>query len=116
MSIRHSIFLMGPSGTGKSECWKNLAGARIKQGDKATIRDLDPKAILTTDFYGYVNLATREWKDGMICYIIFALPLPHPPVPLSRSLSSGPLLVLVAGPQNLTLLVDGSGAQASSAA
>ena len=25
MSIRHSIFLMGPSGTGKSTCWKMLS-------------------------------------------------------------------------------------------
>ena len=65
LGIRHSIFLMGPSGTGKSECWKCLSNARIKQGDKCQIRDLDPKAILTTDFYGYVNLATREWKDGI---------------------------------------------------
>ena len=70
LSIRHSVFLMGPSGTGKSTCWKMLSGARNKQGDKCTTRDLDPKAILTTDFYGYVNMATREWKDGIFSCIL----------------------------------------------
>ena len=65
MSIRHSIFIMGSSGTGKSECWKILSAAKIKQGNKCQCRDLDPKAITTTDFYGEVSLATREWKDGI---------------------------------------------------
>jgi hypothetical protein len=27
-----------------------------------TVRDLDPKAVSTQELYGYVNLATREWK------------------------------------------------------
>lgn len=29
---------------------------------KVIIRDIDPKAVSTQDFYGFVNLATREWK------------------------------------------------------
>lgn len=29
---------------------------------KVVIRDIDPKAVSTQDFYGFVNLATREWK------------------------------------------------------
>ena len=28
------------------------------------IRDLNPKTQSTQELYGYVNMATREWKDG----------------------------------------------------
>jgi hypothetical protein len=29
---------------------------------KVVIRDIDPKAVSTQDLYGFVNMATREWK------------------------------------------------------
>lgn len=32
------------------------------------IRDINPKAISTQELYGYVNMATREWKDGLLSY------------------------------------------------
>ena len=35
---------------------------------QVVIRDLDPKAISTQELYGYVNMATREWKDGLLSY------------------------------------------------
>jgi dynein heavy chain len=31
---------------------------------KVTIRDIDPKSISTQELYGFVNMATREWKVG----------------------------------------------------
>lgn len=35
---------------------------------KVIIRDIDPKAVSTQDLYGFVNMATREWKDGLLSY------------------------------------------------
>ena len=35
---------------------------------QVTIRDLDPKSISTQELYGYVNMSTREWKDGLLSY------------------------------------------------
>ncbi|DBA86689.1 TPA: Dynein alpha chain, flagellar outer arm [Trebouxia sp. C0004] len=81
LAIRHCVFLMGPTGSGRSECFKVLAKA-IQTGTdkpvntyleacnrkKVTIRDLDPKSISTQELYGYVNMATREWKDGLLSY------------------------------------------------
>jgi dynein heavy chain len=61
---------MGTSGTAKSTCWKILAEANGKRGLKTTVKDLDPKAILTTEFYGYINLSTREWKDGIFSMLL----------------------------------------------
>ena len=70
LAVRHCDFIMGTSGTGKSTCWKILAAANGKRGLKTTVKDLDPKAILTTEFYGYINLATREWKDGIFSLLL----------------------------------------------
>lgn len=30
------------------------------------VRDLNPKSISTQELYGYINMATREWKDGLL--------------------------------------------------
>lgn len=35
---------------------------------KITIKDINPKAVSTQELYGYVNMATREWKDGLLSY------------------------------------------------
>lgn len=35
---------------------------------KVTIRDINPKSISTQELYGYVNMATREWKDGLLSF------------------------------------------------
>ena len=37
-------------------------------GLQVVIRDLDPKSISTQELYGYVNMATREWKDGLLSF------------------------------------------------
>lgn len=82
LAIRHCIFLMGPTGVGRTEAYRVLAKAMEKGVDgpivndylrannkrKITIRDINPKSVSTQEFYGYVNLATREWKDGLMSY------------------------------------------------
>eukprot|EP00884_Botryococcus_braunii_P010094 jgi/Botrbrau1/19086/Bobra.0077s0003.2 len=83
LAIRHCVFLMGPTGAGRTECYRVLARAIATGTDKpintyleatnrkkVTIRDLDPKAISTQELYGYVNMATREWKDGLLSSIM----------------------------------------------
>jgi dynein heavy chain len=57
---------MGPPGAGKSSTWKMLAKAQDKDGKKTTVVDLNPKVTVTNELYGYVMLATREWKDGLL--------------------------------------------------
>ena len=66
LEIRHCVFVMGPPGSGKSSCWKMLAKAREKSGVKTTFVDINPKSISADDLYGYMILATREWKDGIL--------------------------------------------------
>ena len=85
LAIRHCIFLMGVTGGGRTEAYRVLAkaiqkGVDLKEDDivndylrpnnkkKVVIRDINPKSISTQEFYGYVNMTTREWKDGMMSY------------------------------------------------
>eukprot|EP00899_Mesostigma_viride_P003607 jgi/Mesvir1/13247/Mv18980-RA.1 len=68
LAIRHCVFLMGPAGTGRSEAIRTLARSITKSGKKVTMRDINPKSITPQELYGYVNLATREWKDGQLSF------------------------------------------------
>lgn len=45
-----------------------LAKANDKSGVKTTYVDIDPKVIDTKDLYGYTNMKTKEWKNGLLSY------------------------------------------------
>lgn len=45
-----------------------LAKANDKFGVKTTYVDIDPKVIDTKDLYGYTNMKTKEWKNGLLSY------------------------------------------------
>merc|ERR1719174_1500812 len=66
LAIRHCVFLMGNPGSFKSAMWKVLKNAKTRQGDKTTVVDFSPKAISTNELYGFVNMQTRDWKDGIL--------------------------------------------------
>jgi dynein heavy chain len=70
LEIRHCVFVMGPPGSGKSQCWKTLAEARTLRGDKTRCVDINPKSVKTEELYGYISMATREWKDGLLSKIM----------------------------------------------
>ena len=65
LEIRHSVFVMGPPGAGKTSTWKMLGKAQDKTNKKTTIADINPKTVSTKDLYGY-NLPSKEWKDGLL--------------------------------------------------
>ncbi|KAJ3105519.1 Dynein heavy chain 6, axonemal [Phlyctochytrium planicorne] len=75
MKIRHGVMLVGPTGGGKTTCYEVLkdASIRIKERTPSTqdfqkIKTwvLNPKCVAMTELYGEFNLATMEWKDGLI--------------------------------------------------
>ena len=72
LDIRHCVFVMGSSGAGKSAAWQQLARAWTKGGvrGKTTYRDINPKSLTSNELYGFVNMNTREWKDGMLSYAV----------------------------------------------
>ena len=70
LDVRHSVFVLGPGGSGKSTVWRMLAKANHELGRKTHLQILNPKAITTNELYGYVNPSTREWKDGVFSIIM----------------------------------------------
>jgi len=68
LEVRHSVFLIGASGLGKSAVWKNLAEAQsLDAMDLRTIwQQVDPKAVSSDELCGWENLKTKEWRDGVL--------------------------------------------------
>ncbi|KAL9894878.1 dynein beta chain, ciliary [Glossina fuscipes] len=69
-AVRHSVFIIGFAGTGKSEVWKTLNKTYSNQKRKPHYNDLNPKAVTNDELFGIVNPATREWKDGLFSIIM----------------------------------------------
>ena len=68
--VRHSVFIVGNAGTGKSQIWKVLNRTYHNQKRKPVAVDLNPKAVTNDELFGIINPATREWKDGLFSTIM----------------------------------------------
>ncbi|XP_055373637.1 dynein beta chain, ciliary [Condylostylus longicornis] len=69
-AVRHSVFIVGFAGTGKSEVWKVLQKTYHNMNRKPFYNDLNPKAVTNDELFGIVNPSTREWKDGLFSIIM----------------------------------------------
>lgn len=68
--VRHSVFIVGCAGTGKTQVWKTLYKAYQNMLKKPVYNDLNPKAVTNDELFGIINPATREWKDGLFSVIM----------------------------------------------
>jgi len=64
--VRHSVFIVGFAGTGKTQVWKTLMKTYTNQKRRPWFNDLNPKAVTNDELFGAINPATREWRDGEI--------------------------------------------------
>ncbi|XP_047526088.1 dynein beta chain, ciliary-like isoform X1 [Pieris napi] len=69
-AVRHSVFIDGFAGTGKSMVWQCLNKTYHMLKLKPFYNDLDPKAVTNDELFGIINPATREWKDGLFSTIM----------------------------------------------
>ena len=60
--VRHSVFIIGDAGTGKTQTWRTLVRTYTNLGINPSFTDLNPKAVTNDELYGIINPATREWK------------------------------------------------------
>lgn len=67
--VRWSVFLLGVTGSGKTLIWQTLLDAQNAFGEKGMANTLNPKGVSRHELYGYVSMATREWKDGLLSQI-----------------------------------------------
>ena len=64
--VRHSVFVIGNPGTGKTKILRSLNRTYQNMKRRPMWHDLNPKAVTNDELFGYINPATREWKDGEI--------------------------------------------------
>jgi len=70
LNVRHSVFIIGPAGSGKTEVWRSLSYSYIKKGTPCTYIDLNPKAVTNNELFGFLNPSTRDWQDGLFSTIM----------------------------------------------
>ncbi|XP_077291064.1 dynein heavy chain at 93AB [Arctopsyche grandis] len=70
LEVRHSVFIVGNAGTGKTQVWKTLFRTYQNIKKKPIYNDLNPKAVTNDELFGIINPATREWKDGLFSVIM----------------------------------------------
>jgi dynein heavy chain len=70
LEVRHSVFVVGNAGTGKTQVWKTLFRAYQNMKRKPVFNDLNPKAVTNDELFGIINPNTREWKDGVFIMCI----------------------------------------------
>lgn len=68
--VRHSVFIVGNAGTGKTQIWRALNKTYQNQKRKPVAVDLNPKAVTNDELFGIINPTTREWKDGLFSVIM----------------------------------------------
>nr|CAD7438227.1 unnamed protein product [Timema bartmani] len=76
-SSRHSVMIVGRTGSGKTATWRTLQGSltRLTKQKKPgfnIVKDypINPKALYLGELYGEFNLATNEWSDGVLSAIM----------------------------------------------
>ncbi|ELV10380.1 Dynein heavy chain 1, axonemal [Tupaia chinensis] len=80
--VRHGLMLVGPTGSGKSDCYRVLAAAMTALKGQPSISGgvyeavkyyvLNPKSITMGQLYGEFDLLTHEWTDGIFSSLIRA--------------------------------------------
>ena len=70
LKVRHSVFIIGDSGSGKTKTWMTLVQAYKNLDMNPTFTDLNPKAVTNDELFGVINQATREWKDGLFSNVM----------------------------------------------
>ncbi|XP_049632688.1 dynein axonemal heavy chain 9 [Suncus etruscus] len=70
LAVRHSVFVVGSAGTGKSQVLRCLHKTYQIMKRRPVWTDLNPKAVTNDELFGIINPATREWKDGLFSSIM----------------------------------------------
>ncbi|EGG00358.1 uncharacterized protein MELLADRAFT_93353 [Melampsora larici-populina 98AG31] len=70
-NIQHSLMMVGPAATGKSQAWRVLLAALERfEGFEGVSYVIDPKAISKDALYGTLDSTTHEWNNVLFTNIL----------------------------------------------
>eukprot|EP00929_Paragymnodinium_shiwhaense_P077081 TRINITY_DN3967_c0_g2_i2.p1 TRINITY_DN3967_c0_g2~~TRINITY_DN3967_c0_g2_i2.p1 ORF type:complete len:4576 (+),score=1729.31 TRINITY_DN3967_c0_g2_i2:93-13820(+) len=69
LAVRHCMFIIGPTGCGKTEVWKTLMDSLKSINQDGMWEQANPKGVTSDELYGIMT-KTKEWKDGLIAVIM----------------------------------------------
>jgi dynein heavy chain len=69
LEVRHCMFIIGPTGCGKTEVWKTLMESQRSIGIDGAWEQANPKGVTSDELYGTMS-KTKEWKDGLVAVIM----------------------------------------------
>jgi dynein heavy chain, axonemal len=69
LEVRHCVFIIGPTGCGKSAVWQTLLKTFNHQGQETALDCLDPKAVTNDELFGTLD-KSKEFKNGVVSSII----------------------------------------------
>jgi len=65
LDVRHCVFVIGPTGCGKTAVWQTLAKTWTYIGQDSIVDTVNPKAVTSNELFGMLT-KTKEWKDGVL--------------------------------------------------
>eukprot|EP00102_Acyrthosiphon_pisum_P022411 XP_016659621.1 PREDICTED: dynein beta chain, ciliary-like [Acyrthosiphon pisum] len=70
LEVKHSVFIIGVAGTGKTELWKTLYRAHANLKFKPYLNDIEPNAVTDDELFGVINPTTKGCVDKLFSCLI----------------------------------------------